>query len=420
MIRALLLLLALALPVCAQEGPILQVEFAEAKAIPGQPLSLRLTVLVPTFLPEPPVWPAMEIPNVRVRIASSGPTSSQIGGATWAGVSRRYLLTPMIAGDFVLPAQEVAVSWADPETNAALRTALATEPIAFSGVVPAGAEGLDPFLAADTLTIEQDIVGETEGLAPGDSVIRSVTVTVEGASPMFLPVLLPAHDIPGFRAYASEPVVQEREERGVLSGTRSESVTLIAEGGGTGTAPVIELDWFKLSTGMVETARADPVPLSVDGPPVSATPVEAPGNWRRIAVAALAGAAGLALLGLILRRLAPIVRRRAQERRARWLASERRAWRVLTQAIRRRDEAALRPALDEWASRVPGLDPRRDPRARTALAALGAARYGSAAGTEATDGWRMLADILPELRHAAGRHRRTAHLPPLNPASGRP
>ncbi|MCU9849445.1 hypothetical protein OEZ60_15700 [Defluviimonas sp. WL0024] len=418
MMRVLLLLFALVLPASAQESPVLEMEFDETAAIPGQPLSLRLTVLVPTFLPDPPAWPAMEIPSVRVRVASSGPTSRRIDGATWAGVSRRYLLTPMIAGNFALPAQEVAVSWADPETNAARETLLATEPIAFSGVVPAGAEGLDPFIAADTLTIEQSIEGETEGLAPGDSVIRNVTVMVGGASPMFLPVLLPAHDIPGFRAYAKEPVVEEREERGVLSGTRKESVTLIAEGGGTGEAPAIMLDWFNLATGEVETARADPVPLSVEGPPVSLAPVEAPRDWRRIAGAALAGAVGLALLGVVLRWLTPVVRHRVAEHRARWLVSEQRAWRMLTRTVRRRDDAALRPALDEWASRLPGADPRRDPRVGAALAALGAARYGPA-GAGAQDGWRGLAGILPSLRHDALRHRRKVLLPPLNPAPGR-
>ena len=61
----MLLLCFVALPVRAQDGPILRTEFEETQAIPGQSLSLRLTVLVPIYMPAAPVWPAMEVPNVR-------------------------------------------------------------------------------------------------------------------------------------------------------------------------------------------------------------------------------------------------------------------------------------------------------------------------------------------------------------------
>ena len=64
------------------DGPQLMVDFPESETIPGQPLSLRLTVLVPTYMPSPPVWPSLETRNVLVRLPerSTTPTSRRIGG----------------------------------------------------------------------------------------------------------------------------------------------------------------------------------------------------------------------------------------------------------------------------------------------------------------------------------------------------
>jgi hypothetical protein len=222
--------------------------------------------------------------------------------------------------------------------------------------------------------------------------------------------------VPGTRAYPDEPVLEERAERGVTSGTRSETVTLVAEGGGAGAVPDVTLDWFNLRTGEVETARAEGFAVSVDGPPAAA-PAE-PRDWRAIALTVLGGALALALAATALRRLGPPLRRRAREMRAAWRASEAWAWRALSRAVQARDHAALRPALDTWAARMPGPDPRDAAPLDAALTALGEARYGGGAAPEAK-GWRALARVLPRLRKA-GRARETApDLPPLNPGGGR-
>jgi len=412
MIRLLTLLLLLAVPAVAQE-PVLRMEMDESEAVPGQAVSLRLTVLVPTFLPEPPVWPSFEAPDLLVRIASTGPVSERIDGETWSGVSRRYLVAPMLPGTVDLPAAEVAVTWSDPETDAPSRTTLATDALTITGIVPDGAEGLDPFIAAEDLALEQSVEGEAEGMSPGDSVIRTVTATIRGASPMFLPPLLPAHAIDGVRAYPDAPVFDESSDRGVVSGTRTERVTLVAEGGGRGDAPAMSLDWYNLDTGTVETAEIPAIAVSVDGPPAASAAAE-PRDWRAIGLAALGAAVVLALLVLAARRLAPSLRDWTRRLRADWMASETRAWRALRHAVAARDHAALRPALDLWASRLPGADPRRDPRLPDALTALGATRFGNSKGDGEAE-WRKLDRILTDLRQAARAKTPAAVLPPLNP-----
>ncbi|MCC0066891.1 MAG: BatD family protein [Rhodovulum sp.] len=296
---ALFVLLAFAPPAGAQEdvapdGPVLRVEFDETEAIPGQPLSLRMTVLVPTFLPEPPVWPSLEAPNLLVRLPerSTNPTSARVGGETWAGVTRNYRISPMVPGEFAIPPQEVVVTWADPESNAPARAILRSEALAFRGVVPAGAEGLDPFVAATSLELAQTIEGEPGAMTPGDSVTRTVVATVAGTAPMFLPELMPPVAIEGVAAYPDEPLIAETDDRGTLGGSRTERVTLVAEGGGSGAVPAVTLDWYDLETGRVETASVEGFAIAVEGPPARSV---APGrDWRRIALGGLAALAGAA------------------------------------------------------------------------------------------------------------------------------
>jgi hypothetical protein len=413
MIRLVLFLMFLGGAAAAQE-PVLEVAFEETEAIPGQSLSLRLTVLAPTYMPTPPVWPGFEAPNLLTRVGSSGPTSQRVDGETWSGITRRYLLAPMVPGTITLPAQQVVITWADPETNAALETTLDVAPITLTGIVPEGAEGLDPFVAANDLTLEQKIEGTPEGMAPGNSLTRTVTATIRGASPMFLTGLLPEDAVAGLRAYPEDPVFAESEDRGVVSGSRTETVTFVAEGGGSGSLSAVSLDWYNLETGAVETAEVSEVAVSVEGPPAS-TAAE-PRDWRLIALLAAGAVLVLFLALLAVRRLMPPVRAWRARRRAAWEASEPHAWAELSRAVRGRDHAGLRPALDRWAARVAGPDPRRDARLADALAVLGTARYGAGGGDE-RGAWKALAAVLPQVRRTARRVEHLAALPPLNPGA---
>ncbi|AVO39077.1 BatD family protein [Pukyongiella litopenaei] len=422
MIRRLHLILVLALvlpgPVRGQgaDTPQLRVRFPETETIPGQSLSLRLTVLVPTFMPDPPVWPSMELPNLLVRLPgrSTNPTSERIGGETWSGVTRHYRLSPMVPGNFTIPAQDVVVTWNNPATGETEKVTLVTDPVAFRGVVPEGAGGLDPFIAASDLHLTQQIDGTPEAMTPGQSFTRTVRIEVQGVSPMFLPPLMPSGDIPGIAAYPDEPVVEETDTRGDPGGARTESVTFVAEGGTEGVLPAVSLDWFDIDAGEVRTAQAETVAIRVDGPPVSRAE---PRDRRVLAAIAVAALLVAWLIALALRRVMPALRHRIDARRRDVLASEAHAWRVLTRALAARDHAALRPALDLWASRAGRPDPRRDAGVQSALLALGAAQYGRAVGAGNREGaaWDALGDALRRARRVSASRPEAGVLPPLNP-----
>jgi hypothetical protein len=340
--------------------------------------------------------------------------SERIGGQTWSGISRRYRITPMVPGTFALPPQPVVVTYADPQDSTPRHVTLETNPLTFTGVVPKVAEDLDPFVAAETLTLEQTIDGDPAAMTPGDSVTRTVVATVAGTSPMFVPDLLAPVTIDGIAAYPDEPALSETAERGTLGGTRTESVTFVAEGGGSGEVPPVSIEWLNLTSGAVETATAAGFAIHVAGAPARRA---APTDWRAIGLAVLIGAVAVTALAWAIRRAVPPLRARQAERRAHRLASEAHAFAGLERAVRRRDHATLRQALDLWASRTAGPDPRDDPAVHAALTALGAARYGGASDRgEEGAAWNKLARALPDARRATNAPAAaTRPLPALNP-----
>jgi hypothetical protein len=232
---------------------------------------------------------------------------------------------------------------------------------------------------------------------------------------MFLPTLLPGIAIDGVAAYPAEPAMEEKDNRGEISGSRTERVTLLAEGGGSGDVPPVSLDWYNLRTRAVETASVEGFAVAVEGPPVRNTE---PRDWRSILVTAAVGLVALAVVVWLLRRLIPPLVRFARERREAWLASEARAYALLRRAIGRRDYAALFPALDAWADKVSSPDPRKNPRLVEALTRLGATRYGTAESPASADSWRLLSETLAEARRASRETTVGAGaLPPLNPSA---
>jgi hypothetical protein len=398
------------------QRPIVETELDKSEVVPGQYATLRVTVLVPTWLPRPVEFPSMEAPNMRVRLPerSTGPTSRMIDGEEWSGVSRSYLISPMVAGTFDIPAQTVSVTFAVPGSSDPAQANLQTQPVRITGVVPQGAEGLDPFIAAESLELTQEISQPTTGLQPGQSVKRTVTAQIEGASPIVLPQLMPEIQIDGIAVYPDEPSVGEKDDRGVLSGTRTETVTLMAEGGTTGHVPGIELRWFSLKSGAIETATLDGFDISVEGPPASRPAPER--STLMLVAAGLAALVALTVLALLIRWSWPRVMDVYHRRHARRLASKAWAERAMLKAIQRRDYPATLRAVDEWASRPPVTDAARLAPVHKALTGIGRSIYGQAKGRPLSGDWRAVNEAVKRAQ-AEPVGKGGNPLPPLNPGT---
>lgn len=173
-------------------SPIMTAELAEDSVAVGQPLVLRVTVLVPTWMPKPPVFPSFDAPNMILRLPerASTPISKRINGDTWAGISRSYRLYPMIPGVFNLSPNALEITYADPETLKPIEASLPLPAISFTATVPSGAEDLDPLIVAEDVTLTQTFEGPDKVLSEGEAVVRRVTAQIAGSSPLFLPDMI--------------------------------------------------------------------------------------------------------------------------------------------------------------------------------------------------------------------------------------
>jgi hypothetical protein len=422
--RILAVLVFLLFPISAfAQGamqPVIRTEFKETETIPGQPLVLRITLLVPTWLPKPPVFPNFEIPNVMVRLPdrASGPTSEQIDGDTWSGITRAYRIHPMTAGRFEIPPQPIVVTYADPDTRKPVVKTIMTKAVTFQGRLPEGTGGLDPFIAADDLTVEQVIDGTPDTLEPGDVVTRKITARVKGVTPFFLPPLVTTDRQPGLSVYAAEPVVSETENRGILSGTREEVITYVAEHGGRFSAEPVSLNWYNLKSGKIEKIGLEGIDFTVRGDPPPQVEQQS-FDWRETALKLLVGLVVLVVLYGVGRFAAPRLRQTYGARRERWVQSEPYAYREARKALGRRDLDASLKAINLWRGRIHSRGVNEVELSRS-LAVLGREYYGSAPVPQSNKAWSEAREALTRMREdyltAKQQDLHAKSLPPLNPA----
>ena len=420
MIRALLFSFIgfmIALPVLAQ-SPQIDLNIKEDTTQVGQPLTVRLKVLVPTFMPSPPALPSFEAPNLMVKLngRATNPTSETIDGQTWSGLIRSYTFYPMVAGTYQLPAQDVVIAYSDPDSSAPITETLQTPAISFSATIPDGAEGLDPLILADELTITQDIQTAEGSLAVGDALTRSLNISVRGTSPLFLPPLLTETSSDGLRAYPQDPKVIESFDRGVLSGTRSEQASYIATQSGLVELPSIQLSWFNLTSRQVETIELDGASFEIEAGPPASTGIDPERVLKIVVFLCLVALA----LWLFWRFALPPLKTEIARRKAAYLGSEAFAHRRVSQAISHQNVNDTIRTLETWTQMIGPVPTEPARELENAMLSVTRAVYGAerSEGVNNRTRWRALDKAASRTRRAV----RSGHqennggkLPALNP-----
>ncbi|MES0882119.1 hypothetical protein [Roseibium sp. SCP14] len=427
LVFALMLSITAVQPVEAQATvtPKLKTALEENAAIPGQPLIYRISLLVPTWMPTPPIFPNIEVPNVMVRLPSraSGPTSETIDGETWSGVTRSYRLYPLVPGRFQIPGGTIKVVFADPETRQPIETEVAIEPFEIIGTLPVGAEDLVPFLAANKITLDRQVEGDPTTLQPGASLKVTTKATISGAPPMVLPSLANSAEYDGVSFYPNEPVIEEKEDRGLLSGTREQAFTIVAESAGKYETPAYSLSWYNLKTGEIETAQVSSIHLTVIGSADAAAPETRDLNLRSLLTTASTALIVIGILFFLVRWLGPKLAGVARQRWRTFKGSEAYAYQELKRQVRRRNLHEVYKSGNEWRTRLSKLDAALDwTDYEAALIELGKKRYRKIAPDDqasSNTGWKKLVTAIRNLRKTRlnrSRQQRQNSLPTLNPS----
>ncbi|GAB4066831.1 BatD family protein [Ancylobacter sonchi] len=373
-------------------------------AVVGQHVAVYVDVLFPGAMPHPPRVSVPDVPGLQVfRFETQGVTISEtIDGAAYAGQRFEFALYARRGGTFeVPPAVVTLLDRAGGDTGSAQGQAVRLEV-----TVPPGVDVSQPVVATHRLTLgEQWDPVPTGRFKAGDAVVRTLTRSAEDVPGLAMRDLaFPAPE--GVRVYADPPDIQDRSNRGVVTGRRTDRVTYVFERGGSFALPAVTQPWWDLGARRLSNATAPAVTVKVEA---GAAPAAAGRHsWTRRGLAW----AGLGLVGLIgLALVAWQVDRRLRDRRA---DPERVAFAALRHACAGTDIPAIYRGFSLWAGQ---LAPERRRAANREAAALQTALF--AAGPEAwgpEDSRRLLAG-LDALRRQHPPAHAPAALPPLNPAT---
>lgn len=419
----------------AQQGePVVRTAIEPARVVVGQRTTLRIDVLAPNYMTSPAELPPLQIRNAVTRQLQSINLSEPRGETTYAGVRFEFAVYPQEPGSYSLDGQSITVHYAaDPPRS---RTAvLALPQIAFTSFIPDAAAQLDPFVSAETLSLDQQVTRSASALKVGDSLTRVVTIKAESAPAMLLPPVAFA-PVDGLALYAAQPSTQESVDRRTdrLTATRVDTATYMMEKAGSYRLPAIEMRWWNVRSGRVETARLDAVDLQVAENPdaIRAPPAgaERVAGLRRLRDAVtehwLAALACCAILLALLWAAPPAVRRISawhRRRRAARLSSEPHAFRRVLAAGCGRDPRRFYFALLAWAARLePAATVKsiraasRSPAFDKRVDAIEAGLFASSSGGTGLRSVGLLTGLITARRHLRRQvsHRKRAHGLPLS------
>ena len=235
------LLAVSALPLLAQEPAEPEPRpFARTRLEPGprvtvgQPVTVVVEVLVPSFFTGAPRFPALDVDDALAIFKDRGINfTERVDGETWAGQSRGYDVYPQRPGEFEIEAIPVRVRYRSESGGARTEVTITPPPLSFQAVLPPEAADLPYFISTTELGIEQSFDREPRTLKVGEAFVRTITMTVEDALSMVIPPL-PADSVPGLAVYPDPPeVTDEGGERGErIVGRRVERITYVAEEAG--------------------------------------------------------------------------------------------------------------------------------------------------------------------------------------------
>jgi hypothetical protein len=277
------LLAGLVLPVAATaEDARVRASLADDEQVwVGQRVTIVVELLAPGYFASAAAFDIPDPEGVLLMPPQGHPlVSNETIDGTLYSVQRHDLLAwPMRAGEQSIPAVTVKFSFKrNPLDTDKEQASVTTAPLRFGVATPPGAENLGTVISARNLVVEESWHPEpgSDDIEAGAAFMRTITFTAPDVPGMIFPPF-PAGTIDGLGIYAKQQL-QDREERGSLSGERSDQITYVCRRPGQYTIPAAKLTWFDLDSQALRTEELPARTLNVVANPAmaSAAPAGAP------------------------------------------------------------------------------------------------------------------------------------------------
>jgi hypothetical protein len=368
--RAAAAVLALVAPMAAlaADAPRIRVQIEQTGPIyVGQSVRLDVTVLVPNFFMSSPQFPLFDLPGTVVTMPGGGATnvSEVIGGTTYAGIRRAYVIVPQQEGTYVLPPARITFQYAAVPGRPPAPGSVTLPPQKLTVLLPPGAKTAQGAIPVARVAIHQQVEGLAKPLHVGDAITRTLEISADHTQSMMIPP--PAFVAPaGVRVYRKDPQLTDvTDEQGHFQGGRRVDVaTYLFDRPGTYTLPAISQSWFDPQANRARVAEAPEIQVSVvprsgaetaiapEPPPQAPPPPEPSIDWRRWLAPASAALLGILAVLWLVRRWAGPFRAFLAARRVTRRESEDAYFSRLLAACRSNDPVRSYASLGGWVRRT--------------------------------------------------------------------
>jgi hypothetical protein len=343
--------------------------------------------------------------------------SEQRDDTAWQILRYEFPLFAQRAGSLSIPPIAVAFSVTGGFGGDVRDVELTTIPLSLAVKSPTGVLDARQLVTTTAFTLDVNVTPPPEDLQVGDAVTRTITRRAVGVPGMvFAPLPLPRVD--GVAAYPKSPAVNDRHNRGDLTGERTESVSFVFQRAGSFRLPGYDLQWWDPARNSLQTESVPELQIKVAANPAFSTAdshVENGDSAHELPYFALVLVV-LFVAGVLAWRYRNIQHARWLRRREARAASERVRFRALIKACAAGDPARAYHAYQRWQQIVPARLElvAHEPSLAAALLQAQHARVQQ----EAHWSGSALAEAARHVRRRieSGRRTRTPHaLPPLNP-----
>ena len=193
--------------------------------------------------------------------------TEKIDGRDWQVISYPLALYPQKAGRLQIPSIDVRFTTSAGFGSEEKAFEFKTDPLELTVNLPPGAKPGELIVTTKSFELEYEWQPATGAANTGDAVTLSVSRRASDTSAMLLPPL-PVFQADGLAAYPQPPDVNDKTDRGDLTGERIDSITWVVEQAGVYEIPGIRFQWWDPVN---RELRQQIVPgLSLDIPPVAA------------------------------------------------------------------------------------------------------------------------------------------------------
>ncbi|MCP4010610.1 MAG: protein BatD [Proteobacteria bacterium] len=206
--------------------------------------------------------------------------TEQIEGERWQVLRYDLSLFAQREGDMEIPPFDVHFSASAGYGQPVASFDLKTEALRIRLSLPPGADPSRPVVTSSDLTVEEQWQPDQAEFKVGEALTRTIIVRAEDVSGIALPAA-PNQAVDGIDQLPKAPLVEDKTDRGTLSGSRQEQVSYLFKREGRYTLPGGELSWWNPKSEKLEQYQFEPRQIEVFPDPLAKAAGETPQEGRQ-------------------------------------------------------------------------------------------------------------------------------------------